>query len=72
MRYESYYISSSGQPANGVQRHRSKQAAIVSAKAMARQCLPQGSGGRAVAWDTERDTIIYEWLEHIEGGYRTV
>ena len=68
MKYTSAYISSNGQPANGVQHHTSKRAAIAAARAN-RACLTLRSGGRAWAED-EGGSILWAWIEHAEGGYR--
>ena len=68
--YVSYYIQSSGQPVSGEEQHTSKKAAIARAR-MLRDALYLRSGGKAEA-QAEDGEILYQWLEHAEGGYRSI
>ncbi len=76
-RYASYYISSSGQPHNGYQEHTSKRKAIARARDL-RDSLIVGAGGTATAVTLDgtpgesSDTVLYQWREHVDGGYLTV
>lgn len=74
--YRSGYISSNGQPVNGVQVCSNKRDAIKRARGL-RDCLPQGSGGEAFAEtmpasNDEQAVTLYSWIEHCEGGFRAV
>ena len=75
MQYASFYVSSNGQPVNGYATHTSKRAAIARARQLkANLILNSGGHATAIALDggeTREDTTVYDWYEHINGGYCT-
>jgi len=73
--YAAFYISSAGQPRNGLATFASKRAAIRAARAY-RAALSLRGGGYAIAErngaPSDPPEQIYCWREFIEGGFRAV
>ncbi len=73
--YAAFYISSAGQPRNGLATFASKRAAIRAARAY-RAALSLRGGGYAIAErvgaPSDPPEQVYCWHEFIEGGFRAV
>ncbi len=69
--YETYYISSNGQPANGVTKHEQLEPALNAWLADSGSLI-HGAGGKAVLRELDdegQETACAYWVEHCEGAY---